>query len=349
MSLDDAYVELGLAPGASDAAVKAAWRRLVSQWHPDRNASAEAAALMQRINGAYDRIRLAAVTAVGRERDDDGAGDGDGAGRAGARPADATSRAGAAGRVVERRVRLSIEDVALGCTRVLRGRLHAVCAACSGSGRLPLQRCRACDGSGRRRSGLWLGWPVVSVACGDCGGAGRCDSDCPACERAGRLTTRYRCTVRLPAGLGHGDVLQADGGGGHRGGFDGTLELRVAVAPHAFFEVGADGVLRCEFPVDGFAWLAEQWIDVPAPSGLQQMRLRRGRRVYRLRGQGLPLQRGGSERGDYVVTVVPAFPDRTDAEQQALLERLAAIAAAAPPKALGAWRQRLRAWERKAG
>ena len=65
MGLDDAYVELGVSPGASESEVKAAWRRLVSRWHPDRNASADAAALMQRINRAYDRIRLALVEPAG--------------------------------------------------------------------------------------------------------------------------------------------------------------------------------------------------------------------------------------------------------------------------------------------
>ena len=160
------------------------------------------------------------------------------------------------------------------------------------------------------------------------------------------MSTRYRCTVRLPAGLQHGDVLTADGGGGHRGGFDGTLQLRVELAAHPLFIVGNDGVLRCEIPVDGFAWLAEHWIDVPTPMGVHQMRLRRGRRVYRLRGQGLPLKRGGAERGDCVMTVAPTFPDSADGEQLALLERLAAIAASAPPPALAACRQRLRTWER---
>lgn len=338
MSIDDAYVELGLAPGASDAEVKAAWRKLASKWHPDRNASAEAAALMQRINGAYERIRLASVSSVAS---------GGGAGAA-SDPSPHSPGAGAAaeGRVVQRRVRLSIEDAALGCTRELHGRLTESCAACDGSGlwREP-QRCPSCDGSGHRRTGWWFVWPPVSTACEDCDGAGTRRQACPACAGAGQRTQRYRCTVRLPAGLRHGELLAADGGGSHRGGFDGTLELRIELVAHPLFQIGEDGLLRCEFPVDGFAWLAQHWIDVPAPLGMQQMRLRRGRLVYRLRGHGLPLTRGGSERGDYVVKVVPTFPDAPDAEQQALLQRLAAIASTQLPPALRTWQEQLQAWE----
>ncbi len=61
---DDAYAELGLAAGASETEVKAAWRRLASQWHPDRNPSASASNRMQRINEALERIRRAGFAAA---------------------------------------------------------------------------------------------------------------------------------------------------------------------------------------------------------------------------------------------------------------------------------------------
>ncbi|MFM2059451.1 MAG: hypothetical protein RLY71_3836 [Pseudomonadota bacterium] len=57
MSAEHAYAELGLAPGAPEAEVKRAWRRLASHWHPDRNPSAEASQRMQRLNQALAHIR----------------------------------------------------------------------------------------------------------------------------------------------------------------------------------------------------------------------------------------------------------------------------------------------------
>jgi molecular chaperone DnaJ len=75
--------------------------------------------------------------------------------------------------------------------------------------------------------------------------------------------------------------------------------------------------------VDGFAWIASAWIDVPTLTGLQQMRLQRERHVYRLRGQGLPRERRGIARGDYLVSVVPTFPDVLSIQQEVLLDQLA--------------------------
>lgn len=50
---DDAYSVLGLAPGASAAAVKDAHRRLMKQYHPDYGGTVEIAA---RINAARERL-----------------------------------------------------------------------------------------------------------------------------------------------------------------------------------------------------------------------------------------------------------------------------------------------------
>lgn len=52
----DPYAVLGLAPGASDDEVKAAYKRLAKKYHPDLNPSPEAEERMKEINAAYDQI-----------------------------------------------------------------------------------------------------------------------------------------------------------------------------------------------------------------------------------------------------------------------------------------------------
>jgi COMPASS component SWD3 len=55
------YQILGLQPGAPSAEVKAAYRKLARQWHPDQFQSppqkAEAEAKIKQINGAYDQLK----------------------------------------------------------------------------------------------------------------------------------------------------------------------------------------------------------------------------------------------------------------------------------------------------
>jgi preprotein translocase subunit Sec63 len=60
---DDPYAVLGVTAEASDADIERAYRRLISQYHPDRldGAAAElrrqAEARAREINGEYDRIK----------------------------------------------------------------------------------------------------------------------------------------------------------------------------------------------------------------------------------------------------------------------------------------------------
>ena len=59
----DPYAALGLTADASDAEVELAYRRLITQYHPDKLAGAaeelrrQAEARAREINGAYDRIQ----------------------------------------------------------------------------------------------------------------------------------------------------------------------------------------------------------------------------------------------------------------------------------------------------
>jgi molecular chaperone DnaJ len=326
ISIEDAYVALGITPGAPAGEVKAAWRRLASRWHPDRNPSAEAKALMQRINGAYERI-------MGAQAGDDAT--------AQAQPAAAMPAV-----VLRRRVRVSLEEAALGTLRTVRGRYIDTCRACEGAGTSSAPSpCAHCKGTGQLRGSLWFGWMPTSTRCTHCDGRGQAAAPCADCSGRGHHRRRYERRVRFPAGLRDGDVLHADA---NADGIDAALELQLRVAAHPFFTTDAaqPGLLRCEMPVDGFAWLAECWTEVPTLDGPQQMRLRRGRLTYKLRGQGMPVERGSGVRGDLVVTVAPSFPDTLSPRRQALLEKLAAdTSAEAEPDTLRAWREQLARWQ----
>lgn len=339
MSTENAYAELGLRPGASEAEVKAAWRRLVSLWHPDRNASRNAVEKMQRINEALEVLC--------------------GAGFPPEAPADAPPPAetepapagepGPPARTVHRKLDLNLAEAALGCTRELRGRVGGErCAGCSGAGwRVLGGRCPACAGSGSVRRPTLMPWFSTLVECEACHGGGIARRACPDCAGRGKAPSRpYRVTLRIPPGVRDGDRLQAQVPGSAAGRPPLSIELRIGVAPHELLELLEDGQLHCEVPVDGFAWIAQHAVEVPTLAGTQRLRLRRGQLSYRLPGEGFPQQRRGP-RGDLRVTIVPVFPEALGAEREALLEQLVArgLSSGGRPRdaRLRAWQQRLHA------
>ena len=333
MDTPEAYKELGLNPDVNDAQLKAQWRRLVSRWHPDRNGTSEAPLRIQRINKAYHHLCQHRNGSVDPQE---------------ATPhREAETPPRAEKQVLVRQVRLSIDEAILGCVRVLRGRFTYECRSCAGKGqRVLAQACTRCKGSGAIKRAALFGWLWTEEACQDCGGDGRQREHCQPCDGKGACVVKYHHSVRLPAGVRAGEVLTVPSS--QHAGVDLCLEIHVVFEAHPFF-VLQDGQLRCEMPVDGYAWAANRWVDVPVPGGLQQMRLNRHALVYRLRGQGFPLEPRGP-RGDYLVTVVPTFPDDEDAVQQTLIDQLidasTQAADANPQSPLGQWRFRLKGWHK---
>ena len=353
MGTDNAYAELGLAPGASEPEVKAAWRRLASQWHPDRNRSAGAAGRMQRINLAFEALRQAGFRAPPQDSDPTTPAAPAQAAEPepGAAPADEADTAPAPPRrTIRRRVRLSLEEAALGCTRVLRGKERETCSDCQGSGQQrPALACPACAGAGQRRQAGWYGLFSSLADCADCRASGVLHQACAGCGGSGqRDSAGYRITVRLPPGVRSGDELHVDARRMRPGHSPGDLLIRVELQAHPIFRLDDDGSLRCEVPVNGFAWAAGRTVMVPTLGGLQALVLARDSLDYRLPGAGFPAGRRGP-RADLLLRIVPSFPETWTTDQQILLDQLIVATAADSPGAdprLQAWQQTLRDWQR---
>lgn len=305
MELDDPYHELGLAPDCSDAEVKAAWRRLSARWHPDRNHNPQALRKIQRINRALEMIRNAREEPAAETED---------------------AAPGAEEFTVEHTVRVTLEEVATGCVREVRGELIEDCAECKGSGlQLQATECSVCRGTGRIRQHLWFAWVSPTVECTACQGHGKTRQGCTTCAASGKAPARkYRCRVRVASGARAGDLFDVTArvqGSQHRRKL--ALRVRVELQPHELFTAEPDGTVKCELPVDGFAWMANRWIEVPTLRGLQQMKLLRSHLNYRIKNAGLPWT-NEAEAADCIVTVVPMFPEDLSQEQEAAIDTLVA-------------------------
>ena len=364
-----AYAELGLRPGAPEREVRAAWRRLVSQWHPDRNRSSAAVAQMQRINRAFEHLREAGFPSASTvsahantdtDTDDSPAearsADPEPESESGAEPphphpATEAERpaAGPSRKPIQRKLNLTLEEATLGCVKTLRGKLTQPCQDCEGAGYQILRgHCTHCGGSGAINHAGWFGWGARAIECEACHGSGQARRTCPSCNGSKSVTHPYEVKVRIPPGVRSGDRLHVNATSAGRAPAD--LELRVTVADHALFRLDDDGSLHCTLPVNGFAWMAGRSVPVPTPDGPQTLALQRGQTHYRLAGHGFTLQRGQARRGELLIDVQPVFPERLDETQQRLLDALLATpllnARGKPDARLADWQRKLDAWQR---
>ena len=350
MDTAEAYRALGLSHSASDAELKACWRKLVATWHPDRNPAAEAVQRMQAINKAYQHIRL---VREGKLTDDAPAEETDAP--AADAPADEApdpratdTQADARRTPLVRNVRLSLDEACLGCIRTVRGQFTHTCGTCVGTGqRVLASACPTCRGKGSVRKAVLFGWSWNEEACPDCGGDGRQRAPCDVCDSTGTQTVSYRRKVRFPAGTRDGHVLNVPAA--RHGDAEVDLALHIHIEPHPLFTLDDHGVLRCDMPVNGYAWMTGSWVDVPTPGGVQQMRLTREALMYRLAGKGFPPTPNGP-RGDFMVRITPVFPPVDDPKQAALLAQLIAstthAAQADDTQPLGQWARRMTSWQR---
>lgn len=138
-----------------------------------------------------------------------------------------------------------------------------------------------------------------------------------------RLPTGRTVDVALPAGVEPGERIRLRGQGapGREGGPPGDAIVTVEFAPHRRFTV--DGAnLRLDLPVGLDESVLGAKVRVPTLDGAVELKIPAGTsggRTFRLRGKGLPAKGGG--RGDLLVATRIVLPDGGDPELTKLMER----------------------------
>jgi len=350
----DLYEVLGVERGCDEAGLKAAFRKLAMEHHPDRNGGCqEASGRFKEINEAYsvlsdakkrasyDRFGHAGLNGSGgagftdvHDIFNDVFGDvfGDMFGR-GQRPSGP-----ARGQDLRYDLEISLEQAYAGSDAEIRIPAAVSCETCDGSGARPGTNptiCGSCGGAGRvRRS---QGFFSLESACPRCGGAGRLVLDpCKTCQGRGQVRRERTLQVRIPAGVDDGARIRLAGEGdaGARGGPRGDLYIFVSVKPHELFE--RDGLdLLCSVPVPMTTAALGGEIEAPCLLGGEncdgegkiRIRVPEGAqtgRTVRLRGRGMPSLRA-RERGDLVVELFIETPTKLTAAQKTLLRDLAGL------------------------
>jgi len=137
--------------------------------------------------------------------------------------------------------------------------------------------------------------------------------------------TSKQLAVTIPAGVTEGTRIRlaGQGGAGVGTGAPGDLFLRVRIAPHPVFQLDGHD-LQVTVPIAPWEAALGAKVDVPTLDGAVKMTLppaTQGGQRFRLRGKGLPKERG--ERGDLYAMTQIVVPKTLTADEQQLFQQLA--------------------------
>jgi molecular chaperone DnaJ len=362
MATRDYYEILGVERTIDAPGLKAAYRKLAMEHHPDRNGgSDEAVAKFQEISEAYqvlsDDQKRAAYDRYGHAGVNGGQG---GFNRGGAGFADMNDifsevfgeafgdffnrGQGGRGQGGPRRgsdlrydLEITLEQAYRGADTEISVPSTATCETCDGSGAkkgAKPSQCTTCGGAGRIRQAN--GFFQVERTCPHCGGAGQrlaAADVCPSCQGQGQVRKTRKLSLKIPAGVDDGSRIRLSGEGdaGQRGGPRGDLYVFLSVKPHDLFERdNLDLLVTVPVPMTVAALGGE--IDAPcliseACDGNCKAPVAvpagaQTGKTVRIKGKGMP-HLNGRQRGDLVVELFVETPTELTPRQKELMQELA--------------------------
>ncbi len=351
MAQRDYYEVLGVSRSATQDELKAAFRRLARQYHPDVNDSPDAEEHFKEINEAFavlsDEQRRGAYDRYGHEgvRGPNGMPNftvdfsdfadifGDlfgfgGFGRTSQRARNAPRR----GADLQYRLDLTFEEAVFGVEKEIEITRDELCGTCNGSGAEPGTspvRCSTCNGSGevRRTRQTILGSMVQVTTCPTCNGQGETISTpCHTCKGRGLERRNRKKVISVPAGVDSGTQIRLAGEGqpGVIGGPNGNLFIAIKVKAHKYFRRREYDVLL-ELNINIAQATLGADVEIPTVDGPTMLKIPNGTqpgKILRLRGKGIPRLRGNG-RGDQLVVINVGIPVNVNNDQRQLFEQLA--------------------------
>lgn len=358
MEKRDYYEVLGVTKQSTPDEIKKAYRKKAMQYHPDRNpGDKEAEEKFKEAAEAYDVLsnpdKKARYDQFGHEGLRGAAGGGGfdasdlssifehfgnifgggfGGGFSdffggGGQPQKRVRRGGD----IRVNVKLSLEEVAKGCTKKLKIPKQVKCTVCDGSGAKSAdskQTCPTCQGRGQRviQQRSMFGIMQQVVTCDQCHGTGEIIKEkCPACRGEGTVKGEEIISIVLPAGVSEGQV-KTERGKGHAGpnnGVDGDLLVVIHEQDHEIFERDGNNLYINYYISFPQAALGAE-VEIPLLEGKAKVKLPAGTQsgqVLRLHGKGLP-ELNSRAVGDLIVNVMVWTPKSLTKEEKALIGKL---------------------------
>ncbi len=349
MAETDYYSMLGVDRGADAAAIKASYRRIAMECHPDRHGGcSDKEAHFKAVSEAYEVLKdpqkRAAYDRFGHAAFQNGGGAGfGGAGQGFDGFSDIFSsifgdfmdpraqRASAArGSDLRYDLELTLEEAFGGVEKTIAIQALARCEACGASGSKGhggARTCGSCNGAGKVRA--QQGFFVVERGCPTCMGSGETIADpCASCDGEGRALKNRKLSVNIPAGVDEGTRIRVAGEGeaGVRGAAAGDLYLFVHLRRHGIFQ-REGSTLIAEAPISfitaalggsiAIPGIDGARIEIKIPAGIQSGE------TLRQRGAGMSVVNNRG-RGDLMTRILVETPTKLSKEQKGLLEQFRA-------------------------
>ena len=348
MAKRDYYDVLGVQRSADAGELKAAYRKLAMQHHPDRNpGNQQAEQRFKEVNEAYevlkDEHKRAAYDQLGHAAFEAGMAGGGRAGGfdfgsfadvfddlfgefmggTGGRRRGAQSRGGD----LRYNLEITLEEAYAGKQAQIKVPTTVRCEACNATGSSQGTApglCPSCRGAGRVRA--QQGFFTIERTCPTCSGSGRVISDpCEACSGSGRVHREKTLSVTIPQGVEDGTRIRLAGEGeaGTRGGSAGDLYIFISVAPHRLFQRDGSSIY-CRVPIPLTTAALGGEIEVPTIDGkrarLQVPESTQTGHRFRLRAKGMT-ELHGRARGDMFCEITVETPVNLTKRQRELLQQ----------------------------
>lgn len=355
----DYYATLGVSRSASVKDIKAAYRKLARQYHPDVNKEPGATDKFKEISTAYEVLSDDKKRALYDQYGEDGlksaVGGGAGAyttnpfdlfetffgasmgGFPGADAAFGTRRRATVtkGEDIRYDMTLGFSEAIFGVEKEFELSHLETCDACAGSGAKAgskMRICSTCGGRGQvmRTEQTPFGlFSQVSV-CPTCGGNGEVIAEyCRKCAGEGRVRVKKDIKVKVPPGVSKGSILRVTGEGdaAPKGGPPGDLYVYLDV--EEIPDIQRDGInLNSAISISYVDAILGTVVKVKTVEGTIDLEVPPGTQpgdVLVLAKKGAPKLNRPSIRGDHLFTVKVTIPKRISVQERELLGELAVL------------------------
>ncbi|MFH1859881.1 MAG: molecular chaperone DnaJ [bacterium] len=341
----DYYEVLGVGRNAATEDIKASYRKMAKQYHPDANPNDKKASeeKFKEISEAYavlsDPEKRARYDQFGHSGGNAGFDQGfdftgvdfgdifgdlfEGVFGTSNRRREGSRRR--KGTDLQYNLEITLKEAAFGCEKVIKFSRNEGCSSCNGSGAKPgttKHTCNTCGGSGQVR--MTQGFFSVARTCDRCRGEGSViDTPCASCRGTGRVMKAQSITVKIPAGVETGSRIRINGEGepGSYQESNGDLYVALIVREDETFKREGNNIF-CDVSISFVMAALGGEVDVPSLSG-EKIKLKipigtQSHVVFRIKGKGIASLHGYGF-GEQYVRVMVVVPTNLSTEQKKLL------------------------------